>query len=100
MIKKDTLVILGAAALAVFAVFRFTRTGKADLASLLHLGGGTKDTLNNGGTPPPTTSGEIPNPALPGQPGYGWRNFADGTSISPQGDYYMGGALVWQAPRN
>lgn len=31
----------------------------------------------------------------PGQEGYGWQYFSDGTSISPGGDYYQGGNLVW-----
>ena len=31
---------------------------------------------------------EIPNPAQPGQNGYGWRYFSDGTAISPEGKYY------------
>lgn len=28
--------------------------------------------------------------------GNGWRYFSDGTSISPDGKYYKGGALIWQ----
>ena len=31
---------------------------------------------------------EIPNNAQPGQEGYGWRYFSDGTVISPTGTYY------------
>lgn len=31
---------------------------------------------------------EIPNPTTPGQEGYGWRYFSDGTVISPNGKYY------------
>lgn len=33
---------------------------------------------------------EITNPALPGQEGYGWRYFSDGTVMSPTGQYYKG----------
>lgn len=29
----------------------------------------------------------------------GWQYFADGTAISPEGDYYQNGSLVWSAPR-
>lgn len=29
----------------------------------------------------------------------GWRYFTDGTSISPEGDYYSGGSLVYRAPQ-
>ena len=32
---------------------------------------------------------EIANPAMPGQEGYGWRYFSDGTAISPTGDYFF-----------
>lgn len=28
----------------------------------------------------------------------GWRYFSDGTAISPAGDYYQNGALIWQKP--
>jgi hypothetical protein len=32
---------------------------------------------------------------LPGQEGYGWRYFSDGTAISPAGAYYYGGQQVY-----
>ncbi|HYD63329.1 MAG TPA: hypothetical protein VEC35_23435 [Noviherbaspirillum sp.] len=38
---------------------------------------------------------EITNPALPGQIGYGWRYFSDGTAIDPNGNYYLKGAPIW-----
>jgi hypothetical protein len=31
----------------------------------------------------------------PGEEGYGWRYFTDGTAISPDGKYYSGGSLVY-----
>lgn len=37
----------------------------------------------------------IPNNDLPGQPGYGWQYFNDGTSIAPDGSYYKDGAPIW-----
>ncbi|KRB70498.1 hypothetical protein [Noviherbaspirillum sp. Root189] len=37
---------------------------------------------------------EIPNSALPGQNGYGWRYFSDGTAISPDGTYYLKGKVI------
>lgn len=42
-----------------------------------------------------TTPQEINNPALPGEPGYGWRYFDDGTVIDPAGRYYKNGQLVY-----
>lgn len=39
-----------------------------------------------------------PGGILPGQPGYGWRYFEDGTAIDPAGNYYSGGVVVW-SPR-
>lgn len=33
---------------------------------------------------------------LPGQPGYGWEYFDDGTAISPEGVYYYQGREVWR----
>lgn len=38
---------------------------------------------------------EIANPAQPGQEGYGWRYFSDGTAISPTGDYFFDNQEVW-----
>lgn len=42
-------------------------------------------------------STEIENNALPGQTGYGWRYFSDGTAISPDGTYYNKGRQVYSA---
>lgn len=38
---------------------------------------------------------EINNPALPGQIGYGWRYFSDGTAIGPDGTYYRKGEAIY-----
>ena len=38
---------------------------------------------------------EIDNPAGEGEEGYGWRYFSDGTVISPDGEYYQNGELVY-----
>jgi hypothetical protein len=37
----------------------------------------------------------IENAAQPGQEGYGWQYFSDGTVIDPSGNYYRDGAIVW-----
>lgn len=84
--KTDTIVVLAAAALGVFAVFKLTRQQAS---------AGPAYTLNRGGNVPLTNSGEIANTALPGQPGWGWKYYADGTSIGPDGTYYMGDVKVW-----
>lgn len=31
----------------------------------------------------------------PGQAGYGWQYYSDGTAINPQGEYFYGGEKVW-----
>lgn len=38
---------------------------------------------------------EISNTAGPGETGYGWRYFDNGTAISPAGEYYFEGTKVW-----
>lgn len=38
---------------------------------------------------------EIVNNALPGQYGYGWKYYDNGTAIGPDGKYYFKGELVW-----
>ncbi|HJV86915.1 MAG TPA: hypothetical protein VJ698_15725 [Noviherbaspirillum sp.] len=48
----------------------------------------------------PAGATEIQNNALQGQSGYGWRYFSDGTAISPGGDYYKNGGLIYQAAYN
>lgn len=41
------------------------------------------------------TTTEIENTANPGSPGYGWKYYSDGTSISPEGKYYYQGKEVY-----
>jgi hypothetical protein len=43
---------------------------------------------------------EIPNPANPGQTGYGWKYYENGTAISPDGKYYKDGQLVYDPETN
>lgn len=38
---------------------------------------------------------EISNTALPGEPGYGWKYYSDGTAVAPSGSYYYQGQQVW-----
>jgi len=38
---------------------------------------------------------QIDNQALPGQEGWGWSYFTDGTAIDPSGNYYMNGQRIW-----
>jgi hypothetical protein len=42
-----------------------------------------------------TTGVEVPNSALPGQPGYGWKYYDNGVSVGPDGAYYIGSSKVW-----
>lgn len=37
----------------------------------------------------------ISNTAQPGDPGYGWQYYSNGTAIDPQGNYYQNGEFVW-----
>jgi hypothetical protein len=38
---------------------------------------------------------QIETLALPGQAGWGWQYFTDGTAIGPDGAYYHNGVKVW-----
>lgn len=38
---------------------------------------------------------EIENPARPGQTGYGWKYYNNGTAVSPDGKYYFDGKLTY-----
>jgi hypothetical protein len=53
--------------------------------------GGVKDFF----TPELDPADLLTNPALPGQEGYGWKYYSDGTVIDPSGQYYQDGELVW-----
>jgi len=50
--------------------------------------GGGADTSQTSDTAQSDYVTEITNPALPGQTGYGWRYFSNGTAIGPDGKYY------------
>jgi hypothetical protein len=96
--KTDNLIIIGAAALALFIIAGARRPATATGGGGVRWNpfssafGNTAASLNNGGSVPVT---EIVNTALPGQNGYGWRYFSDGTVIDPSGQYYVDGQVVW-----
>lgn len=52
--------------------------------------------IGGGTAPAQGATTEIPNSALPGQTGYGWTYYSDGTAIDPNGAYYSGGQAVWK----
>ncbi|CAN7305580.1 hypothetical protein [Acidovorax delafieldii] len=89
--SKDTLIIVGAAAVGLYLISQMIKPG-GGVVMRPPSGGGTASTLNNNGNVPVT---EINNTALPGQQGYGWSYYSDGTAISPDGKYYLNGNLVW-----
>ena len=89
--KSENLIILAAAAAAVW-IINSTRKTITMAPGRNSSGYGTASSLNNGGTLPIT---EVSNTSLPGQNGYGWRYFSDGTVIDPQGNYYLDGQMVW-----
>lgn len=98
--KSDQLVIIAAAAAAIWMIQGTRRTvvtgNTRPLPATGYGNGGPASSLNNGGSPPVT---EITNTALPGQPGWGWRYYTDGTAISPDGNYYLNDQLVYsQSP--
>ena len=85
--KDDTLVILAAAGLGLWFVSRMTQTPVRAAPAM---------SLNNGGNVNvPSYTRAIFNTALPGQEGYGWQYYSDGTSIGPDGSYYQNGQKVW-----
>ena len=56
-----------------------------------YTGGGSEENVFD-----PTSVYEITNTASsPGSPGYGWKYYSDGTSISPDGKYYHQGEMVY-----
>lgn len=94
--KTDNLIILGAAAVALFIISSTRKvsvpSGASSGRTIFNPFGRTAVNLNQGGTVPVT---EINNATVPGDNGYGWRYFSDGTVIDPSGNYYVNGAIVW-----
>lgn len=86
--QKDTIAIIAAAGIGLFLIARMVKPRAPGAPP----SGGTAASLNNYGNAPVT---EISNSALPGQNGWGWQYYSDGTAISPTGQYYLNGQLVW-----
>src|SRR3990167_8736388 len=86
--KQDTIIIVGAAAVGLYLIAKMVKPS----AIRPPTGSGTAGALNNYGNAPVT---QINNTALPGQEGWGWQYYSDGTAIDPSGQYYYQGALVW-----
>lgn len=80
--KTDTLVIIAVAAAGLFVLSRTVRAKG--------IGAGTGTILNQS-----NKVNAIGNNALPGEPGWGWSYFTDGTAIGPDGKYYFQGAEVY-----
>ena len=89
--KSDTILILAAAGVGLYFIANMVKPGAAAIRPPTG-GGGTAGALNNYGSAPIT---EINNTALPGQAGWGWTYYSDGTAIDPNGRYYYQGQLVW-----
>ncbi|WP_426303900.1 hypothetical protein ACN9MJ_12835 [Acidovorax facilis] len=96
--KSDSLVILAAAAAAIYLISSTRRTvvggtgGRPLPATGWPAAPNTAAGVNGGGSVPVT---EVTNTALPGDYGWGWKYYSDGTAISPSGQYYLNGELVW-----
>lgn len=88
--KQDTLIIIAAAGIGLYAIAKMIKPAGATIRP--PTGSGTAGALNNYGNAPVT---QIANSALPGQTGWAWTYYSDGTAISPEGQYYLNGQLVW-----
>lgn len=87
--KTDTLVIIAAAAVGLYLVARTVKGGSL-------MGGGAAPTATGAARSSAINAPSlIANTALPGQPGWAWQYFTDGTSIGPDGKYYSGSTEVY-----
>lgn len=85
--KQDTLIILAAAGLGLWFVSKMTKPKvTTNGAASLNAGGAVSV---------PSYATSVFNTALPGQAGWGWQYFNDGTAIGPDGSYYTNGQKVW-----
>ena len=91
MIKKDTLVIIAAAAVGLIFIARVAKgKGFGTFGMGLHDSGGTSPSSTGAGR-----AEAITNTAQAGQQGWGWQYFTDGTVIDPKGVYYKNGNEVY-----
>jgi len=81
MMKNNDLILIALAGIAVWMISKANQSAGSN--TVLNLG----KAING--------ISEIFTGAKTGQAGYGWRYFSDGTSIDPQGNYYLNGDLVW-----
>lgn len=81
---RDLAILLAAAGVVVAAGYYMNRRNGGAGLSL-------SPTVRVSGSPDQIIGG-----ALPGQPGWGWQYFTDGTAISPEGIYYLNGREVWR----
>lgn len=72
--RSDELIVLGLAGLAVWFIFQGRNKGATFKPSYAFVKKAAPDYAE-------------------------WQYFTDGTAISPEGDYYLNGELVWSAPR-
>lgn len=79
--KNDSIIIAAVAAAGLFFIWRVTRTGNVS-------SNGTVLNQSN-------KVNAVNNTALPGQSGWAWQYFTDGTAISPTGAYYYQGQEVY-----
>lgn len=84
---KNSEVIMMLLAAAVVVGLGLVLTRKADAATGVPNAG-------TSGSPDQNWTVEIPNNALPGQPGWAWRYYSNGTAIDPEGRYYFNGVRV------
>jgi len=85
--KNDDLLALALAGIAVWMIFASRKAGAAAPAFSL-------SSITSEGP-----FREVLNQALPGQDGWGWRYYNDGSNgvaIAPDGGYYLNGELVWR----
>jgi hypothetical protein len=70
--------------------------GGAGLSKVAQFGGGLLDQLKKSLGSDFSVS-EVANTSVPGDASgaYGWKYYDDGTAISPNGEYYYQGDLVW-----
>lgn len=85
--SNDNIILIAAMALAAYIVMNTKKTGATSS------GASSVTALKNALA---TSVSEIFN-SDGSRYTNGWRYFSDGTSISPSGDYYMNGNLVWTA---
>lgn len=90
--QTDELIALAIGGIALWMLFVSRRAAAAPASPQQLRAGGFLNELVS--SKPADYVIEVANPAAPGEPGWGWRYYSNGTAIDSAGKYYFQGQAI------